>query len=69
MTEKILAVQRMQDYIALHLTEAITLADLAREACYSPWYAARIFRELHGPCPGGLHSQAAPGALGAAAAG
>ena len=40
MTEKILAVQRMQDYIALHLREDITLADLAREACYSPWYAA-----------------------------
>jgi len=51
MTEKILAVQRMQDYIALHLRDTITLADLAREACYSPWYAARIFRELTGHAP------------------
>lgn len=51
MTEKILAVQRMQDYIALHLREDITLADLAREACYSPWYAAKIFRELTGHAP------------------
>ena len=51
MTEKILAVQRMQDYIALHLREDITLADLAREACYSPWYAAKIFREITGHAP------------------
>ena len=44
MDVRVEAVQRMQDYIAAHLTEAITLADLARAAFYSPWYAARLFR-------------------------
>lgn len=43
MDEQILAVQRMQDYIAEHLNEEITLADLGREAGYSPWHAARLF--------------------------
>ncbi|MCM1195006.1 MAG: AraC family transcriptional regulator [Firmicutes bacterium] len=33
----------MQDYIQTHLTENITLADLAKAAMYSPWYARRIF--------------------------
>ena len=51
MDVRVEAVQRMQDYIAAHLTEAITLADLARAACYSPWYAARLFRELTGLSP------------------
>ncbi|CAB1239076.1 Right origin-binding protein [Ruminococcaceae bacterium BL-4] len=46
MTEKIEAVQRMQDYIASHLFEKISLADLAEAAHFSPWYAARIFKEL-----------------------
>jgi AraC family transcriptional regulator len=45
-TEKIEAVQRMQDYIASHLFEKISLADLAEAAHFSPWYAARIFKEL-----------------------
>jgi len=48
MTEKEEAVQRMQDYIAAHLTERITLADLSEAACYSPWYSARLFKELTG---------------------
>ena len=46
MTEKIEAVQRMQDYIASHLFEKISLADLAEAAHFSPWYAARIFKEM-----------------------
>lgn len=46
MIEKTLAVQRMQDYIAAHLEERITLADLARAACFSPFYSSRIFKEL-----------------------
>ncbi len=46
MVEKTLAVQRMQDYIELHLGERITLADLAREAHFSPFYSARLFKEL-----------------------
>ena len=51
MTEKEEAVQRMQDYIAAHLTERITLADLSEAACYSPWYSARLFKELTGSAP------------------
>lgn len=46
MTEKMEAVQRMQSYIETHLTEDISFADLARAAHYSPWYSARIFKEL-----------------------
>ena len=43
MQEQIEAVQRMQDYIAAHLSEVITPADLAAVAMFSPWYARRIF--------------------------
>ncbi len=49
--DKVNAVQRMQDYIAAHLSEAMTLGDLAAQACYSPWYASRCFRELLGISP------------------
>jgi AraC family transcriptional regulator len=49
--EKLKATQRMQDYIEAHLTEPITLPGLARSARYSPWYAARIFRECTGKTP------------------
>lgn len=45
MKEQILAVQRMQDYIAEHLEETITLAQLARVSYFSPWYSYRLFRE------------------------
>lgn len=51
MTEKTRAVQRMQDYIAAHFTEQITLAELADAALFSPFYAARIFKELTGLSP------------------
>ena len=51
MTDKTLAVQRMQDYIECHLTGGITLADLASAAQFSPWHAARIFKELTGLAP------------------
>ena len=46
MDDKIEAVQRMQDFINAHLLEEITLADLAKVAHFSPWYAARLFKEL-----------------------
>ena len=49
--EKILAVQRMQDYINEHLTEKITLCDLSNVALFSPFYCARIFKELTGFSP------------------
>lgn len=51
MTEQVLAVQRMQEYIDAHLNEDITLADLARAARYSPWHAYRLFREYTGLSP------------------
>lgn len=51
MNERILAVQRMQDYIEAHISEDITPAELAAEALYSPWYSYRIFRELTGLTP------------------
>lgn len=51
MNDKTLAVQRMQDYIESHLAESINLAQLSEAACFSPWYAARIFRELTGLAP------------------
>lgn len=37
------AVQRMQDYIAEHLCENITLADLSEASLFSPWYSYRLF--------------------------
>ena len=51
MEERLEAVQRMQDYIAAHLEETITLANLASASRYSPWYAARLFRERTGLSP------------------
>ncbi|MEA5073521.1 MAG: AraC family transcriptional regulator, partial [Eubacterium aggregans] len=44
MDEQTEAVQRMQDYIGVHVTEEITLSDLARVSCFSPFYAHRLFR-------------------------
>lgn len=46
MTEQIIAVQRMQDYIELHLRENITLAKLAEVSMFSPWYSYRLFKQL-----------------------
>ena len=51
MTEQTLAVQRMQDYIEEHLTDEITLADLARASLFSPWHAHRLFHQLTGFTP------------------
>lgn len=43
MTEQIEAVQRMQNFIAEHLNENITLADLSEASMYSPWHSYRLF--------------------------
>ncbi len=51
LVENVIAVQKMQDYIEMHLNEPITLLQLARAAGYSPWYAARIFKEATGRAP------------------
>jgi len=49
--ERINAVQQMQDYIISHITEPITLYHLAQAANYSPWHAARLFKEFTGKAP------------------
>lgn len=41
----------MQDYIESHLSEPITLHQLAGAAGYSPWHAERIFKSLTGKTP------------------
>jgi len=50
-SEKVKAVQKMQDYIEAHIKEVITLKKLANAAGYSPWHAERIFKELIGKTP------------------
>ena len=52
MQDKLLAVQRMQDYINLHVQENITLADLAKVSLFSPWYAYRLFKSYTHYTPG-----------------
>lgn len=51
MKEQIAAVQRMQDYIEVHVEEEITMADLARVSLFSPWYSYRLFRQYTGLTP------------------
>ena len=51
MREQVLAVQRMQDYIEEHLESEIPMAQLARQALFSPWHAYRLFREYVGLTP------------------
>ncbi len=51
MREHLEAVQRMQAYIARHLFEKITLADLARASLFSPWYSHRLFTQMSGRTP------------------
>lgn len=41
----------MQEFIERYMTEPITLRMLAKTAGYSPWHAARIFKELTGKTP------------------
>lgn len=53
MEDQIKAVQRMQDYIADHLYEEITLTDLAKVSCFSPWYSHRLFTLWTGLTPAG----------------
>ena len=51
MDNQIQAVQAMQDYIEAHCDTNISLTELATVAHFSPWYAARIFKELTGVSP------------------
>jgi AraC-like DNA-binding protein len=43
MDEQRKAVRLMQDYISEHLSEDITLENLAMAASFSPWYARKLF--------------------------
>lgn len=49
--ETVIAVQKMQEYIDSHIYEKISLKQLSCAAGYSPWYAARIFKEITGRAP------------------
>ena len=48
MDERILAVQRMQEYIGENLGGEITLDRLSEVSLFSPWYSYRLFREYIG---------------------
>lgn len=48
---KIKTVGKMQEFIEKHISEQISLHMLANEAGYSPWYTARIFKEITGKAP------------------
>ena len=43
MNEQRKAVRFMQEYISDHLNEEITIDELAKTVCYSPWYARKLF--------------------------
>ena len=45
------AVQRMQDYIANHIMDEITLNQLSKVSGYSQWHTARIFKKLLSKTP------------------
>lgn len=51
MIEQIEAVQRMQNYIAEHLQDNITPADLSNASLYSPWHSYRLFVAMLGITP------------------
>ena len=51
MEEHLLAVQRMQDWIADNPGREITLSELSRVSLFSPWYSHRLFREHLGLAP------------------
>ena len=49
--EKVMAVQRMQNYIENNLNRNITLYELSQCSNYSPWYSAKLFKEYIGKGP------------------
>lgn len=51
MKEQVLAVQRMQDYIAENLERDITLSELAKASLFSPFRSHRLFKEYTGLTP------------------
>lgn len=51
MKQQILAVQRMQDYIAANIENEITLSDLSHQSLFSPWHSHRLFKDYTGLTP------------------
>lgn len=51
LTDKIVAVSKMQKYIDAHVEDEISLEDLGCACGYSKYYALRIFKELTGKTP------------------
>ncbi len=51
MEEQREAVRAMQDYITEHISEEITINDLAECSSFSPWYARRLFEKHLGMTP------------------
>lgn len=51
MPEAVEAVGRAQTYIEAHLTERMTMKQIADAAGYSVWHTARLFRALTGKSP------------------
>lgn len=49
--ENVKAVERMQSFIESNLKGVITLHMLAEAAGYSPWHAAKMFKDLTGKSP------------------
>ncbi len=49
--ETMKAVQRMQEHIEANIFRKITLKELSVAAGYSPWHAARLFKEVIGKAP------------------
>ena len=49
--EKVMTVQRMQNYIENNLNRNITLHELSQCSNYSPWYSAKLFKEYIGKGP------------------
>ncbi len=46
--EQIRSVQKMQKYLKDHIQEELSLKKVAEQVNYSPWYAAKIFKEYTG---------------------
>lgn len=46
-----LSVRKMQDFIDAHLLQPISLSQLAHVSGYSPYHAARLFKEVTGTAP------------------
>ena len=51
MEEQRKAVREMQDYISEHISEDITISDLAKHVSFSPWYVRKLFLKHVGLTP------------------